>query len=416
LKIQHKILLFLFALAQTTVVFAQDFWTMTNCPDTVGYYCTATTSDGVLFAGTNLGAYRSYDNGETWELVITTNFIDPIYITNENRIYAGCYPSHIFYSDDYGTTWDTIDTPAYTSKSFLLKPTEMEILYGGWQGVYKSADHGETWNLVFPSTNNNTKINDMAIHPNGDLFTCNMCPHDTTGCGVYISKDNGNTWKRTTMSNQEYIVSLEVNSKGDIFAGSRGHYSLGRGAVLKSSDMGQSWTIIKDDNILVNTITIAQNDDVYIGCSTQDWFGGGVYRSSNNGLTWEKLDSGIVSIPDVKHLWYDNTGYIYSVIGETTKIYRSYNLFTEIDHNEFATGDFSVFPNPFSDKLIVTCETMNSNDDIEINIFDINGHCIYNNKTSGEKTNINTSLWAKGVYFILSKNNSKFNSYKIIKK
>jgi len=417
LKIQYKILFFLFILAQATVVFAQDFWSMTNCPDTVGYYSTATTSDGVLFAGSNFGAYRSYDNGDTWELVINTDFIDPIYITNENRIYAGCYPSHIFYSDDHGTSWDTIETPPYTSKSFIIKPSEMEILYGGWQGVYKTADHGETWALVFPSTNNNTKINDMALHPNGSLFLCNLCYSDTTGSGVYISKDSGDNWQRTAMNNEEYIASLEINSQGDIFAGSRGHYSLWRGAVLKSSDLGESWTILKDDNILVTTIEITQHEDIYIGCSSQGWYGGGVYRSSDNGITWEKLESGIVSIPDVKHLWYDKTGYMYSVIGETTKIYRSENLITGINHFESASYYFSVFPNPFTDKLTINSNVKrHSIDYFKIIIYDISGNCIYEIKTSGENINIDTSLWAQGVYFVLVENSDNLNSYKILKK
>jgi len=419
LKIKVQIAsLLIFTILAVTVAKAHDFWTMTNCPDTVGYYCTATTSNGILFAGTNLGAYRSFDNGNTWEFVLSTGFVEPFFITEKNVIYAGAYPYCIFYSSDYGGSWDTITAVPFTSKFALIKPSETEILYGGWQGMYKSSDNGSTWNLVFPSTNNNSGIFDIAIHPNGNLFACNMCPSDTTGCGVYVSEDNGDTWQRTNMNHEEYIVTLEINSKGDIFAGSRGHYSLWRGAVLKSSDLGKSWTILKEGpGFLVTTMDITDFDDIFIGCSADFGMYGGVFRSADNGLTWEDVSSGITTLKDIRNLNYCNDGFLYSVTGIGTQyIYRSENLIAGTYHYENTACDVQVFPNPFKDLLIINSDARRkNNDEIKINIYNITGHCVYDFTTSGGKTTIDTSCWPKGIYMVILRNSNDQNLHKIIK-
>ncbi len=68
----------------------------------------------------------------------------------------------------------------------------------------------------------------------------------------------------------------------------------------------------------------------------------------------------------------------------------------------FAISDFRIVPNPFSNELIVYCSPFSNCHLLEI--FDITGRKIFEVTLQSEKTNLQTSDWEKGVYFIKTGN------------
>lgn len=77
--------------------------------------------------------------------------------------------------------------------------------------------------------------------------------------------------------------------------------------------------------------------------------------------------------------------------------------------------DFSIFPNPFNNYLIITKENLKS-ENIEISIKDITGEVIYNdNKIIDVQYILNLSDINSGIYFLEIKNNNKIFVEKIVK-
>ena len=114
----------------------------------------------------------------------------------------------------------------------------------------------------------------------------------TIGGGLFVSSDNGTTWKRTGLLNHE--VKSTVTSGADLFAGTDS-------GVLISTDHGTTWTAINSG--LGNTdvsCLILNGDTLFAGCSSTDIINGhtmpaGLYFSTNNGASWSQ--SGLMNTP-----------------------------------------------------------------------------------------------------------------------
>jgi len=110
--------------------------------------------DGVLYAGTNYGLKRSYDQGNSWQNVAVPNSVNAHIFNshpyNANYLLVGQWSSTLAYlSKDKGNTWTQLATTIgkYTAIEFIH--SDPSTLYASTSaGVYASYDSGTTWSLV----------------------------------------------------------------------------------------------------------------------------------------------------------------------------------------------------------------------------------------------------------------------------
>ncbi|MDQ6830473.1 MAG: hypothetical protein M3081_16570 [Gemmatimonadota bacterium] len=154
------------------------------------------------------GFYKSVDGGDHWtKTVVATQaeFIGKanlaVTAANPQRVYAlvEAKPGSGFYrSDDAGATWALVNTngqlvtrPFYYV-TLAADPTNADIVYGGAEGFFKSADGGKSWQT-------------MRV-PHGDNHDMWISPHDgnvmiqSNDGGANVSLDGGRTW--STQYNQ----------------------------------------------------------------------------------------------------------------------------------------------------------------------------------------------------------------------
>jgi hypothetical protein len=130
--------------------------------------------------------------------------------------------------------------------------------------------------------------------------------------------------------------------------------------------------------------------------------------------------------------WYDQNGAILGAIGTSFTlpssgqygcqvqngdcwsniVYNNYTLGTE----RFIESNFSLFPNPSSEQIIVLIPSSLLNNSISYTISDITGKMLLEGNLKSENTPINTSHIENGVYFILFKSKDKQIVKKIIKR
>lgn len=123
------------------------------------------------------GIYKSTDNGDTWQVLPATKVTDN---STFNSPYQ--YVSRIVVSPKTGTVF-------ISSADF---------------GIIRSPDMGQTWTRTLGATNEHL-YNTVAVGSNGDVLAAmsqsGFVSRPTTAPGLYLSSDDGLTWKNITPSN-----------------------------------------------------------------------------------------------------------------------------------------------------------------------------------------------------------------------
>lgn len=161
---------------------------------------------------------------------------------------------------------------------------------------------------------NESKILSLAVNSSGDVYA------GTKGEGIYLSTDNGNSWD--DMSDElanKYVNIITIHSSGDIFIGTRD-------GIYRSTDEGDSWIENGLKNISVYGIVFKSIDTIFAGTYY------GAYRSFDNGNNWTQINNGVPADHPADVIAINSTGIIY--IGTPKGVFKSTNNgdnWTDID-------------------------------------------------------------------------------------
>lgn len=154
-----------------------------------------------------------------------------------------------------------------------------DIFLGTEMNIYRSTNNGDDWSRLNTRSGdyNPDSFKALAINSKGHLFAGTMS-YD----GVYCSTNNGDTWFpiNTGLDSIDFVNCMAINQEDHIFIGTY------RG-IFRSTNNGADWTHI--DNLSVRVETIAMNSfgDIFIGTYRE-----GIFRSKDNGGTWEAKNTG----------------------------------------------------------------------------------------------------------------------------
>lgn len=327
----------------------QTFWKQMNVSPNAYIYAFVVTPQGQMFAGTDKGVYCSADTGKTWverksglpagSLVwlLTSDSRGTVFAGVNTRAYEYGPVTHEgiyrLISDD--TVWKAknsgLDTLGITA---LCADQKNNIVYAGtgWAGGYRLRDTDTSWQLM----DSNLSI----LHLDCFLVdTINGYVFVGTDGGIYRSSNFGATWSLLGNTTTFQIMTMAINSKGYIFAGS-GPYG-----VFRSMDNGINWVeknpMMMDS--LATNIVVNSKDIVY--ANTQS----GIYSSTNNGDSWTALSG---SLSETTYLGLDANQYLYAGT-KTGSIYRTISSTmtgVSIDQSSEIKGYRldNNYPNPFN--------------------------------------------------------------------
>ena len=262
---------------------------------------------GVVYAGTDMGLYKSDDGGAGWRLLDTpmngsmvwSMAIDPV---DSNVMFAGTgTPSQpgIFRSADGGKTWDRLPVEiartARTSASpgprasRWTPPTTGSVWVGlEVDGVRHSRDGGETWTKVNGQIPNQDVHNVLVVAgPPKAVFT-------VVNDDVWRSTDDGETWHAARARevfpwHYPRGIAVKPNDPRTVFV-TLGDSTPGRiGTVMRSKDAGATWQSLGlpvQPNSAMWTVSIpASAPDTVFAASRYGY----LYRSDDGGDSWRKL-------------------------------------------------------------------------------------------------------------------------------
>jgi len=185
-------------------------------------------------------------------------------------------------------------------------------------GVWKSEDYGTTWNVVSDDYFETPSIGDIAVAQNdanivyvgtgSDGLRSNVI----VGKGMYKSIDGGETWEHVGLRETGHIGAVEIDPTDHnivwVAAIGQAFNANDERGVYKTADGGKNWEkvlFISDTvgfsdiellpgnpNIVFATAWKAERKPwTIISGGTQDE--GGLYKSVDAGLTWEKVTEGL---------------------------------------------------------------------------------------------------------------------------
>lgn len=210
--------------------------------------------------------------------------------------------------------------PAMTSgriADIAIHPDNDNVWYVavGSGGVWKTTNAGTTWKPIFDKETTYS-IGCVTIDPNNThtiwVGTGENVGgrHVAFGDGIYVSHDDGKSWKNMGLKNSEHLSKIVVHpdDSNTIWVASQGPLwsKGGERGVYKSSDGGTSWKRTLGDSEWVGATDIVidpSNSDVLYAATWQRqrsvaaYIGGGpgsgLHKSTDGGETWNKLTSGI---------------------------------------------------------------------------------------------------------------------------
>ncbi|MBV8244470.1 MAG: hypothetical protein JOZ38_00975, partial [Candidatus Eremiobacteraeota bacterium] len=186
-------------------------------------------------------------------------------------------------------------------------------------GVWKSTNAGRTWSPIFDSQAV-ASIGAIAVAPsNHDVVyvgtgEADMRSDIQAGNGVYRSDDAGRTWTHLGLDDTRQIgrIAVDPNDANTVFVAALGHQysSNAQRGVFKSIDGGKTWqrVLYVDDNTGAIDVQTDPKDGKIVYASMwhtrrPPWNvyppangpGGGLYKSTDGGATWQHLTSGLPS-------------------------------------------------------------------------------------------------------------------------
>jgi photosystem II stability/assembly factor-like uncharacterized protein len=176
------------------------------------------------------------------------------------------------------------------------------ILAGTKDGVFRSYDDGQTWREISVGLSRR-HVRWLAYHPEiSDLEFAGTEP-----AAIFFSRNGGETWQEcpeVASLRDEHGWSLPYSPeagcvRGFAFHGERGYAAVEVGGVLRSDDHGAHWRLVdgSDGNPDLEgppePFIYPDLHSIHVHPSSSDLVdaptGGGFYRSSDGGQTWELL-------------------------------------------------------------------------------------------------------------------------------
>ena len=248
-----------------------------------------------------------------------------IHPNNENLWYVTAGSGGVWKTENAGTTWNSLfdGQKSYSIGCVALDPQNPEIVWVGTgenvggrhlsfgDGIYKSEDGGSSWkNMGLEKSEHLSKI---VIHPSNAniIWVASQGPLWSEGGerGVYKSTDGGENWSRK-LGDDAWIgatdLLIDPRDPNLLYAATwqrqrtvAGYMGGGPGtAIYKSMDGGETWEKLSNglptSNMgKIGLVLSPQKPDVVYAAIELDRRSGGVFKSENQGASWEKMSDAV---------------------------------------------------------------------------------------------------------------------------
>ena len=316
--------------------------------------------------------------------------------TNPNTQYAS-----YAYGDLYRTTngWGNQTTisdniPGQPTGSwvtpYVIHPTNPQILFAGYNKVYKTTNQGNTWTAISPALSD--ALRSLVVAPSNPNVIY-AASYDT----MYVTTDGGTNWNFVELgipgAKISYLVVHPTNPQ-KIYVTLSG-YSNGN-KVFYSNNGGVNWINYSGTlpNLPVNCLVYqnGSNDALYIGTDV------GVFYRDASATDWVPYQTGLPNVVVTElEISYNNNKLWAATFGRGLWNSDLNTTTVGISNNSNAKVFLNIYPNP--NQGIFNLET--NIDNYNLNIYNMLGELVYDESNiNSTKKQFDLSMLNNGVYFV----------------
>ncbi len=291
-----------------------------------------------LYAGgVNEGIFRSTDEGKNWSGIndgILANSIYDSAVSPEDS-------SKVLFATVGGLFRNSSTVPLndYSAYSVAYHPTDKDILYVGFSwGLSKSTNGGNSLSffnplsLVGAYSGEAYRVLSVAAAPDpqtpGSQTVYAGVSLDVSNTGYILTiSDTGESFSSSyftygSSSTPVNCIAVHPADPEKVFIGMGSFYSPVTVGALNVKTSTASWTYVpmgsSDDDVVVNDIAIEQKSPytMYAACGGSNMDYSGIYKSTDEGLTWVKKTGGLpdyYAVTDIK-IDPNDSDFVYAAI------------------------------------------------------------------------------------------------------
>jgi len=243
------------------------------------------SAPGTVYATADYaGVFKSTDRGASWRLLASPDggldggLVHAVAAEPRPSAAATLYAGTdlgIYRSTNGGARWDFLDVGPIGTVSDLAPSPAGVVFAATSSGAFRSANHGESWEPIWPPGPGEA-VRRIAVSPARptDVYL-------TAPSGLYVSFDGGETWTQGNLTLSPIAVAVDPTRPSIVYA------STGGGALFKSFDSGLTWqatgSVQPEATILDLAIDPRRPETLYAGTYL------GFYRSLDGGASWARF-------------------------------------------------------------------------------------------------------------------------------
>jgi hypothetical protein len=367
-------------------IFSQS-WQNLNAPIGITMADINKNNSTIFGTANGFGIHRSVDGGSNWTTATSEPAPTGLYLyqhftcTNSGALLVGLMDFSNTYgtvfpllrSTDNGDNWTYIAPFSYSTSRFYNAPNNnIYAVASGSYGKYllRSTDDGLTFTTQADS------VLDIAVAANNDIYA--LMINGVSSNKLAKSTDGGNTWSNLAATGiPAQPIRIIICPNGTIFItdGSNSNQA------MRSTDGGNSFSGVGD---IFPGLWNDFNNNVFA------YKASGTFRSTDNGLTWQNITSGLVNNLLANVMAHPN-GTVYA--------YGSGNIYkltgtTRINEVSSTNSGIEVFPNPSNGKFQVKSQQLPI---YSVEIFNAMGVLVMQTRDSGD---VDLTGSPKGIYVV----------------
>ena len=235
------------------------------------------------------GLYVSHDAGKSWKAVpalrgqsIRSLAQAP---SNADVIVAGSLQG-VYRSRDHGVTWDLISPPGskeiHEVESLAIDPRKPEVIYAGtWHLPWKTTDDGAHWHNIKQGVIDDSDVFSIILDPErSSIVYASACS------GIYKSENGGEVFHKIqgipATARRTRVLMQDTRHREVVYAGTTE-------GLYRTRDAGREWQRLTGADVIVNDIYLDPEHAGRILLATDR---GGVLVSGDDGVTFAQSNQG----------------------------------------------------------------------------------------------------------------------------